>query len=81
MVHVNFYSTLRKYGSGAGGEIPLSVTHKPGLTIKALISALGIGDEGEVTMIVVNGRLKGQEYDYIIQDGDHIGLYGYIAGG
>jgi len=81
MVHVTFYSTLRKYGRRAGGEIPLSVTHKPGLTIKSLISELGIGDEGEVSLLVVNGQLKGQEYDYTVQDGDHIGLYGYIAGG
>ena len=81
MVHVTFYSTLRKYSLRAGGEIPLSVTYKPGLTIKALISELGIRDEGEVSLIVVNGRLKGQEYDYTVRDGDHIGLYGHIAGG
>ena len=81
MVHVTFYSTLSKYARRGGGQIPLSVTHKPGLTIKALMSALGIADEGEVSMIVVNGQLKGQEYDYTVQDGDHIGLYGYIAGG
>jgi hypothetical protein len=81
MVHVTFYSTLRKYGRRVGGHIPVSVKHKPGLTIKTLISELGIGDEKEVSMIVVNGHLKGQEYSYPVKDGDRIGLYGTIAGG
>ena len=81
MVHVTFYSTLNKYGRRAGREMPLSMTYKPGLTIRALMSELGIDDEGEVSMIVINGQLKGQEYDVPVQDGDHIGLYGYIAGG
>lgn len=81
MVYVSFYSTLRKYGNRDGGKAPLSVPFKTGLTIKTLMTELGIRDEGEVTLIVVNGQLKGREYTYFVRDGDEIGLYGYLAGG
>jgi molybdopterin converting factor small subunit len=81
MVHVRLYSTLRKYGNRNREEAPLSIPYITGLTIKILLAELGIRDEGQVSMIVVNGRLKGQEYDYSLRDGDDVGLYGYFAGG
>ena len=42
---------------------------------------LGIVEEKEVMLVAVNGEVKGQNYEYTVQDGDNISLYGLIAGG
>jgi len=81
MIHVRLYSTLRKYYREEPGKGPLQIRYLPGMHIKELMNILGIHEEREVAIISVNGKIKGQDYHYSIQDGDRIDLYGFISGG
>jgi molybdopterin synthase sulfur carrier subunit len=49
-----------------------------GKTIDALILGLGI-PEGLVKLVFING--KRQEKDYVMQDGDRVGLFPPVGGG
>jgi sulfur carrier protein ThiS len=81
MINVRLYSTLTKYCSRGTEDTSICVEFESNMTIRTLMGKLGIVEEKEVMLVAVNGEVKGQNYEYIVQDGDNISLYGLIAGG
>ena len=81
MIRVTLYSTLRPYASDRDVDEPLYVSYKPGMTIRVLITRLGIAEEKEVMLFAVNDEVKKLNYDYPLQDGDRVKLFGLVSGG
>ena len=81
MIYVRLYSTLRKYHTAGRGDQPIQISYFPLMTIRELLKELGIDQDREVSVIAVNGEVKGQNYGYTIQDGDRIDFFGFISGG
>jgi molybdopterin converting factor small subunit len=81
MVHVRLYSTLRKYYPDGNDQGPLQIVYIRGMKTKDLMNVLGINEDREVSLIAVNGELKGLDFRYPIQDGDRVDLYGFVSGG
>jgi hypothetical protein len=42
---------------------------------------LGIEQEKEVMLFSVNDEVKSLDYDYVVQDGDRVSLFGLLTGG
>ncbi len=81
MISVKLYSTLRRYCPGSDIDVPICVEFESGITIGMLMAKLGIVEDKEVMLVAVNDEVKGQDYDYVVQDGDRVSLFGLLAGG
>jgi len=78
-VEARLYATLRKYHpEGKAGEA-LVYELTEGTTIQKLLeNELGV-PPGEVKTVFVNGI--SQSFDYVLADGDRVGIFPPVAGG
>ena len=76
-IKVKLYTILKKYGEGKIDK-DSHLTIQQGLTLKDLISHLGI-PEKTVSMSLANGLIK--KIDYKLQEGDEVKFFSYIGGG
>lgn len=76
-IKVKLYTILKKYGEGKIDK-DSNLTIQQGLTMKDLISHLGI-PEKTVSMSLANGLVK--KIDYKLQEGDEVKFFSYIGGG
>ena len=76
-IKVKLYTILKKYGKGKIDKNS-NLTIQQGLTLKDLISHLGI-PEKTVSMSLANGLIK--KIDYKLQEGDEVKFFSYIGGG
>ncbi len=76
-IKVKLYTILKKYGEGKIDK-DSNLTIQQGLTLKDLISHLGI-PEKTVSMSLTNGLVK--KIDYKLQEGDEVKFFSYIGGG
>lgn len=77
-VHVYLYATLRQFHAAAGSADGAEVEVPDGTSIAGLYTLLRIPDE-QVKQAFVNGRRR--ETDYLLRDGDRVGVFPPIAGG
>jgi len=76
-IKVKLYTILKKYGEGKIDKNS-NLTIQQGLTLKDLISHLGI-PEKTVSISLANGLVK--KIDYKLQEGDEVKFFSYIGGG
>ena len=76
-IKVKLYKILKKYREGKIDK-DSNLTIQQGLTLKDLISHLGI-PEKTVSMSLANGLIK--KIDYKLQEGDEVKFFSYIGGG
>ena len=80
MLEVRLHTTLKRYAPIDGPEGVLRLEFEPGLTVAGLLSRLSIGEE-EVMLVALNGTILGRIFEYNLQDGDSITLFGLVDGG
>lgn len=75
---VKLFATLRRHrpGLGLGEAFPVEV--EAGATVGELLGAVGV-PEDEVKLIFVNGLARGPEY--MLADGDELGIFPPVGGG
>ncbi|MBI5116800.1 MoaD/ThiS family protein [Candidatus Poribacteria bacterium] len=77
-IYVKLYATLTKYIGRSIMHEPMEVELVKGATLTALYHRLGIpGDE--VKTAFVNSKM--QSDDYVLCDGDHVGVFPPVGGG
>lgn len=77
-VTVKLYATLTRYGQGERSGTPFIIELSEGATLQHLINKLKIPPE-ETRIMFVNGII--QEFEYILKDGDEVGIFPPIGGG
>ncbi len=77
-VEVRFYASLRKYQPNLAPGEASAITLEDKAELKDLVSAFKIPKK-ELAVILVNGRRE--EENYLLQDGDRIGIFPLIGGG
>lgn len=77
-VLVKLNASLRRFVPGYDALAGLSLSHRPGLSVAALLEELGIAP-AEVKIIMVNGVAAGPERG--LADGDRVGLFPAVGGG
>ena len=77
-VEVRLYATLQKYYPSLGIGEPLVVTLDNKAKLGNLSSELKIPKE-EIKAVLVNG--KWEEENYLLEDGDRIGIFSPVGGG
>lgn len=77
-VHVKLFATLRPYRPGLGLGEALPVDLPEGATIDDLIQQLGLPRD-EVKVVFVNALFR--EPDYVLADGDEVGIFPPVGGG
>lgn len=77
-LQVRLYASLRKYQPGLGHGESLQVQLPEGSRIADLLDRLGV-PKNETKQVFVNGRL--QVSDYVLKDGEEVGIFPPIAGG
>ena len=77
-VQVRLYATLRKYRPEIPHGQSFTVELATGSKIRDLLQELGI-PEGEMKQAFVNGIIQGA--DYVLADGDSVGVFSPVAGG
>jgi molybdopterin synthase sulfur carrier subunit len=77
-VHVKLFATLRdqRPGLGIGESFPVDLP--TGATVERLVQVLGLPPE-EVRLVYINGRSQTEEY--VLADGDQIGIFPPVGGG
>ena len=77
-VHVKLFATLRSYRPGLeiGEAFPVALPE--GSTVKVLIEELNL-PESEIKIVFVN--FLAREREYVLHDGDEIGLFPPVGGG
>jgi molybdopterin synthase sulfur carrier subunit len=77
-VHVKLFATLRHYrpGLGLGEAFPLELPE--GATVADLVRQLGLPEE-EVKIVFVNALFR--DPDYVLADGDELGIFPPVGGG
>jgi molybdopterin synthase sulfur carrier subunit len=77
-VHVKLFATLRRFRPelGLGEAFPVELPE--GSTVGDLIEHLALPKE-EVRLIFVNAHFR--ELDYILADGDELGVFPPVGGG
>lgn len=77
-IQVNLFANLRRFNPGGpeAGEFPLEV--EEGSTVNDLFRELGVLEK-EVKNVFVN-NLRRQK-DYVLQEGDRVGIFPPVAGG
>lgn len=78
-VQVKLFATLagKRPGGGTSG-MPFGVDLPERATLRDLTRLLNLPD-GDVKICFINGRV--QEPDFVLQDGDEIGIFPPVAGG
>ncbi len=77
-IEVRLFSSLRKYQPDSGDNDMLSVQVAEKARLSDLFSELKIPRK-EIAIVMVNG--KHEKDDYILQNGDRVGIFPMIAGG
>ena len=77
-VEVRLYATLRKYHPDLGIGEALVITLDDKAKLGNLLHELKVPKE-EITVVLVNG--KREEENYLLRDGDRIGIFPLIGGG
>jgi molybdopterin converting factor small subunit len=79
VVTVRLHATLRRI-TEQGMQDRLELELEPGATITSLLAALGISEDDESVMLVVNRRMVVSDHQPLA-DGDEVGLMPAISGG
>jgi molybdopterin synthase sulfur carrier subunit len=77
-VTVKLFATLTRYGQGGRAGTPVVIELHEDATLQHLIDELKIPPE-ETRVVFVNGII--QELEYILKDGDEVGIFPPIGGG
>ena len=77
-ITVKLFATLTRYGQGERAGKPLIMDLSENSTLQKLVEKLKIPPE-ETRIMFVNGII--QEFDYILKDGDEVGIFPPIGGG
>jgi molybdopterin converting factor small subunit len=77
-IHVKLFATLVRYRSGGQAGTPFEVDLPEGATMQDLITCLKIPPE-ETCITFVNGVVHSS--DWILKQGDEIGIFPPIGGG
>ena len=77
-VEVRLYASLRKYHPNPGNSEALSIEFDDKAKLGNLLDKLKLPRE-EVNVLMVNG--KWEKENYLLQNGDRIGLFPLIGGG
>ena len=78
-VEARLYATLRKYDPGGKVGEALVRELAEGTTVQKLLEKeLGV-PPGEVKTVFVNGLSR--SFDYVLADGDRVGIFPPVAGG
>jgi molybdopterin converting factor small subunit len=78
VVTVRLHATLRRQ-TGQGMQDRLELELAPGATVASVLEKLGLTEDDESVMLVVNRRMV--IADQPLADGDEIGLMPAISGG
>ena len=73
-IEIKLFVTLSRYLP----ENPESYPVEPGTTVTDLINDLNVPHD-DVKLVFVNGRKEG--LDYLVKDGDRVGLFPPVGGG
>ncbi|MBI4832232.1 MAG: MoaD/ThiS family protein [Candidatus Lindowbacteria bacterium] len=77
-VYVKLYATLTKYVGQSIMHEPMQVELAEGATLATLYERLSI-PEDEVKTAFVNSKMESVEY--VLCDGDHVGIFPPVGGG
>jgi sulfur-carrier protein len=78
-VNVKLFATLRRFAlNDVQAGTPFAVEMESGASLEDLIKILNLPTE-EVRIVFVNGRA--QEENWILQEGDEVGMFPPIGGG
>ena len=77
-VQVKLFATLREYRPGLGIGEPFPVEMPDGATVGDLVRRLDLPVE-EVKIVFVNALVR--ELDYVLADGDELGIFPPVGGG
>jgi molybdopterin synthase sulfur carrier subunit len=77
-VFVKLYATLAKYAGVPVMHEPLEVEVPPGTSLQELYAVLRI-PEDEVKTAFVNSTMQSPEF--VLREGDHIGIFPPVGGG
>ncbi len=77
-IYVKLFATLRTYLGNAPSGTPVTVHIPAGSTLGELVEQLKLPPE-EVKICFVNGRIV--ELDYLLTEGDEVGIFPPIGGG
>jgi len=78
IVHARLFATLRRHHPHLGIGESMPVDLPVGATVGQLIEQLGLPAK-EVKVVFVNGIIRGQEY--VLSDGDQMGVFPPVGGG
>ena len=77
-IEVRLYANLRDLHPEAGKEGELTVSLNDNSNVSALIGKLNLPRK-EISLVMVNG--KHQKDDFVLKDGDRVGIFPLIGGG
>lgn len=77
-VYVRLYATLTKYVGGSIMHEPIEVEMPKGATLQDIYDRLGISPD-EVKTAFVNSTM--QQPDYVLHDGEEVGIFPPVGGG
>ncbi len=78
LVMVKLFATLRELFPDLGIGEPMEVKLPDGASVSDLIEKLEIPPD-EVKLVYVNGRLRSM--DYVLSEGDEVGIFPPVGGG
>jgi len=76
VIDIRFFATLPMHS--ATGRKQVQVEPRPGLTVRAVVLAEGLGED-EVHIVMINGSHGGLDSE--LHDGDRVGLFPPVGGG
>jgi molybdopterin converting factor small subunit len=77
-VKAKLFALLRRFRPEVGLGEPFPVTLPHGATVGDLIREIGV-PEDEVKLVFVNGLFR--DLDYVLSDGDELGIFPPVGGG
>ena len=77
-VHVKLYATLRRLRPGLELGEALAVALEDGATVGRLLKAMSLPAD-EVKIVFVNNLVR--DWDYVLEDGDQLGIFPPVGGG
>ncbi|RJX17994.1 MAG: MoaD/ThiS family protein [Desulforudis sp.] len=77
-VSVRLFATLQRYLPPANIGEATVMDVSPGTTVQSLLGELGVPLE-QVKIVMINGIHT--ETDYVLQEGDRVGVFPPVAGG
>ena len=78
LIQVKLFATLRRYAGDTLPGQPIPVELPAGATLQDLVDQLDLPPE-ETKVVFVNARA--QELDWVLQEGDEVGIFPPIGGG